>query len=153
MRFVVATLLLFVAALCAPLALLSRAAAGYRPLVGAWQSIGVDQLRPGARVVASGRGAPAATGERLRGRGWRIIAGAAMAALLGAALALLGRARRAAAAAAWCAVIGLIVVVSRGAAEALTVLATSAALLGAVGQSWSAWRVQRCGRATRQAGR
>lgn len=152
MRFVVAALLIFVAALCAPLALLSRVAAGYRPLAEEWQPIGVDQLRPGARVVASGRGEPAAIGDRLRGRG-RWIGGAALAALLGAALALLGRARWAGSAAAWCAVAALMVVVSQGSPEALTVLAASAASLGALGQSWRAWGGPCRGRALKRAGR
>lgn len=153
MRWVVAALLLFVVAISAPLALLYRAAAAYRPLPAQWQPVGVDRLSPGAAAPAALHGGAALSPAQLRACSL-VLGAAALAALLGALSALAGRAPRAGWAAALLALLGLAPIVAWGPAGALGLVAVTAALLGTAGQAWSAYRKPRCARrAAQPAGR
>lgn len=153
MRWVVAALLLFVVAISAPLALLYRVAAAYRPLPTQWQPVGVDRLSPGAAAPAALHGPAALSAAQLRA--CRLgLGAAALAALFGALSTLAGRAPRAGRAATLLALLGLSLIAAWGPAGALGVAAVTAALLGTAGQAWIAYRKPRCARRTaQQAGR
>lgn len=137
MRFVIGTLLLFVVALSAPLALLYGGAAAYRPLAGPWGPVVVDHLAPGERVAERGRGKADDAPARLAASGWAL-GGVTLSALLGALSALAGRVSWVLRAATATALVGLVVVAVWWPTEVLVAVAAVAALLAAALQLLSA---------------
>lgn len=152
MRFVIGTLLLFVVALSAPLAVLYRGAAAYRPLAGPWRPVVVDHLAPGERVAERGRAKAAAAPARLGASGW-VLGGVTLSALLGALSALAGRVSWVLRAATATALVGLVVVAAWWPTEVLVAVAAVAVLLAAALQLLSACACRRRRCRAVQAGR